>query len=336
MSIVTHERSPGNAPASADAAGRAAGEPIRPKPAWIGRALREPLLHFLVIGVLLFGGYSLINRHQDASPDIERIVITEDDLRQLAVSWLAQGRDKPTPEQLRSLVDERATEEMLGREATALGLDKDDEVIKRRLAQKMDFLLADIAALAPPTDSDLANWFAAHKAEFTKPPRIGFRHLYFASDRRGQDAQSAARAALPLVAGRPPASLASANIADPFMFRDNYVDVTPEQMTKEFGGSFATALFDLRPGDWRGPIQSGYGWHLIWVDSYEAPRAPPLEEVKPAVVQAWTEATYREVKQRAMNEIRSRYQVVTPPLDKVRLDDLAVVPRSDPGPLGGD
>jgi len=336
MSIVTHESGPGSAAASTDAAGRAAGEPVRPEPAWIGRALREPLLHFLVIGVVLFGGYSLINRREEVSPDAQRIVITEDDLRQLAVSWLAQGRDKPTPEQLRSLVDEKATEEMLVREATTLGLDKDDEVIKRRLAQKMDFLLADIAALAPPTDAELASWFAAHEAEFTKPPRIGFRHLYFASDRRGQDAQSAARAALPLVAGRPPAPLAAANIADPFMFRDNYVDVTPEQMAKEFGGGFATALFDLRPGDWRGPIQSGYGWHLVWVDSYEAPRVPSLEEVKPDVVQAWTEAKYRDVKQRAMNEIRSRYQVVTPPLDKVNLDDLSVMPPSDPGPLGGD
>lgn len=331
MSTLTDDARPLDSSSSADATVRTGVE----RRSWIGRTLREPLLHFVVLGIVVFGGYQLLDRQPEAASGAQRIEITKDDLRQLAVVWLAQGREKPTPEQLRSLVDEKAAEEMLMREAIALGLDKNDEVIKRRLAQKMDFLLADIAALAPPTDEELTTWYAAHKAEFTKPPRMRFRHLYFASDRRGEDAQSAARAALPLVAGRPPASLMTANIADPFMFRDNYVDVTPEQMAKEFGGSFAKALFELQPGDWRGPIESGYGWHLVWIDSYEAPRVPTLEEVRPVVAQAWQGEKYREVKGRAMDEIRSRYEVIVPPLDNLKLDDLTVAP-SDPGTLGGD
>ncbi|CAH1661043.1 peptidylprolyl isomerase [Chelatococcus asaccharovorans] len=331
MSTLTDDGRPRGTSLSADATGRAG----TGRSAWIGRALREPLLHFVVLGVLVFGGYRLIDRPPEASAGSQRIEITKDDLRQLAVVWLAQGREKPTPEQLRSLVDEKAAEEMLMREAIALGLDKNDEVVKRRLAQKMDFLLADIAALAPPTDDELTTWYTAHKAEFTKPPRIRFRHLYFSSDKRGANARAAAEASLPLVAGRTPASLAESDIADPFMFRDNYVDVTPEQMAKEFGGAFAQALFELRPGDWRGPVESGYGWHLVWIDSSEAPRVPTLEEVRPIVAQAWQAEKYREVKQRAMDEIRSRYAVIVPPLDNLNLDDLAVVP-SDPGTLGGD
>lgn len=331
MSTLTDDARPLDTSSSADATGRVGAG----RSAWIGRALREPLLHFVVLGILVFGGYRLIDRQPEASAGSQRIEITKDDLRQLAVVWLAQGREKPTPEQLRSLVDEKAAEEMLMREAIALGLDKNDEVIKRRLAQKMDFLLADISALAPPTEAELTSWFEAHKAEFTKPPRMRFRHLYFSYDRRGQGSRAAAEASLSLVAGRSPASLAETDIADPFMFRDNYVDVTPEQMAKEFGGAFAKALFELRPGDWRGPIQSGYGWHLVWIDSYEAPRVPTLEEVKAVVAQAWQGEKYREVKQRAMDEIRSRYEVVVPPLDNLNLDDLAIMP-SDPGPLGGD
>lgn len=301
--------------------GRPAGAPS----SWIGRALREPLVHFVVLGILLFGGYRLVDRQPQAPAGGQRIEITRDDLRQLAVVWLAQGREKPTQEQLRALVDEKATSEMLAREAIALGLDRDDEVIKRRLAQKMDFLLADVAALAPPTDEELTSWFEAHKAEFTKPPRIRFRHLYFSSDKRGQGARGAAEASLPLVAGRPPASVAATDIADPFMFRDYYADVTPEQMAKEFGGAFAKALFELRPGEWRGPIESGYGWHLVWIDAYEAPRVPTLEEVKPTVAQAWQQEKYREVRQRAMDEIRSRYEIVVPPLGNLNTDDLTVV-----------
>lgn len=295
---------------------------------WLGRAVREPLVHFLVLGAVVLGGYKVLDQ-QPPSPSAQRIEITKDDLRQLVVVWLAQGREKPTREQLQGLVDQKASSEMLVREAIALGLDKDDEVIKRRLAQKMDFLLADVAALAPPTDKELVTWFEAHKAEFTKPPRIRFRHLYFSSDRHGQGARAAAEAALKLVAGKPPASLA-VDIADPFMFRDYYADVTPEQMATEFGGPFAKALFELQPGDWRGPVESGYGWHLVFIDSHEEPRVPTFEEVRPTVVQAWQAEKYDEVKQRAMNEIRSRYQVVAPSLKDVNIDDLTIV--APPGP----
>ena len=324
MSILTEDGRPLGTSSSANTTERADAR----RPAWIGRALREPLVHFVVLGILVFGGYRLMDRQPEAPAGSRRIEITKDDLRQLAVVWLAQGREKPTPEQLRALIDQKATSEMLVREATALGLDKNDEVIKRRLAQKMDFLLADIAALAPPTDAELTAWFAAHKADFTKPPRIRFRHLYFSSDKRGPNARAAAEASLPLVAGRSPASLAETQAADPFMFRDYYADVTPEQMAKEFGGAFAKALFELKPGDWRGPVESGYGWHLVWIDSYEAPRVPTLEEVRPIVAQAWQAERYLEVKQRAMDEIRSRYEVVTPSLNDVKIEDLAVVPSA--------
>lgn len=300
---------------------------------WARRLLREPLVHFVVLGVLVFGGYRLLHQQPRVSASATRIEITNDDLRQLAVVWLAQGREKPTPQQLRALVEQKAMSEMLVREAIALGLDRNDEVIKRRLAQKMDFLLADIASLTPPTDADLAAWYAAHKAEFTMSPRMGFRHLYFASDKRGPGARAAAQASLSLIAGKSPATLGAAFIADPFMFRDYYADVTPEQMAKEFGGAFANALFQLRPGDWRGPIQSGYGWHVVWVDSYEPPRVPPLEEIRPIVAQAWQEEKYREVKQRAMEEIRSRYQVVAPPLDKVDIDKLTIAPSGSNAPV---
>lgn len=324
MSTLTDDGRPLGRSSSAKATGSAASG----RRAWIGRALREPLVHFVILGVLVFGGYRLINRQAAAPADSQRIEITKDDLRQLAVVWLAQGRDKPTPEQLRALVDQKASEEMLVREAIALGLDKNDEVIKRRLAQKMDFLLADIAALAPPTDAELTTWFEAHKAEFAKPPRIRFRHLYFSSDKRGEGARAAAEASLQRVAGHSPASLGAADVADPFMFRDYYADVTPEQMAKEFGGAFAKALFALRPGNWRGPIESGYGSHLVWIDSYEAPRVPTLEEVRLIVAQAWQAEKYREVKQRAMDEIRSRYKVVAPSLDDVKIDELTIAPSN--------
>lgn len=152
---------------------------MRDKSGWIGRALREPLMHFVVLGILVFGGYKLVDRQPQTAGNSQRIEITEDDLRQLVVVWLAQGRPMPSLDQIRALVDQKATSEMLVREATALGLDNDDEVIKRRLAQKMDFLIADIAVLDPPSEKELESWFAANRSDFAKPPRLSFRHLYF-------------------------------------------------------------------------------------------------------------------------------------------------------------
>jgi peptidyl-prolyl cis-trans isomerase C len=102
--------------------------------------LREPLLHFLLIGTALFVGYRVLNPNADAAAQSNRIELTQDDLLQMSVAWLAQGQPAPTPEQMRNLVEHRVREEILYREALALGLDKGDTIVRRRLAQKMEFL----------------------------------------------------------------------------------------------------------------------------------------------------------------------------------------------------
>lgn len=287
------------------------------------RLLHEPLLHFLVVGALLFGAYQYVNDEPDTSVDTQRIELTQNDIRQLAVSWLAQGRPLPTPDQLRSLVDQKVTEEILFREAVSLGLDRDDEIIKRRLAQKMDFLAADLAAIEEPTRAELTEWFSKNSDRFALPPHVSFTHLYFSPDKHGDGARDAATATLGLIVGNPPGSPEVAAAGDPFMFRNYYGDSTPEQVAKEFGPNFAESLFQFEPRSWRGPIQSGYGWHLVWIDSIEPGRIPAFEEVEPNVKSAWLDDRYREIKQTALEEMRSRYNVVVPSLDDIDLQSLA-------------
>jgi hypothetical protein len=154
--------------------------------------LREPLLHFLLVGTLIFAVYALLNPAANRTDQTNHIVLTKDDLRQLAVHWLAQGRAPPTADEMRALVEQKVSEEILFREAVALGLDKDDEIIKRRLAQKMDFLAADVVAFQDPSDAELRAWFAQNASRFALPPRASFRHLYFSSD-RGPGARDAKR-----------------------------------------------------------------------------------------------------------------------------------------------
>jgi peptidyl-prolyl cis-trans isomerase C len=289
----------------------------------VRRWLREPLLHFLLAGAAIFAVYELLNPTAGRITQTDRIVLTKDDLRQLTIGWLAQGRSAPTPEQMHALVEQKVREEILSREAVALGLDRDDEMIKRRLAQKMDFLAADVAALQEPSAAVLRDWFAQNSGRFALPPRLSFRHLYFSFD-RGSGAHDAAAAVLAKIAGQPADATEAAAAVDPFMFRDYYGDRAPEQIAKEFGPDFAKALFQLEPGAWRGPIRSGYGWHLVFVDATEPGRIPAFEEVEPDVKSAWLDQKQREIKHTAFGAMRARYTVVVPPIEATDLTDLRI------------
>jgi peptidyl-prolyl cis-trans isomerase C len=285
----------------------------------VRRWLREPLVHFLLAGAAIFAVYQLVSPAATRTDRVNQVLLTTDDIRQLAVQWLAQGRPPPTADQMRGLVEERVRQEILSREAVALGLDKGDEIIKRRLAQKMDFLAADVAAMQDPGDAELGAWFALNSDRFALPPRASFRHLYFSLDRLG--ARDRAAAVLDKISGKPADTLESAG-ADPFMFQDYYAERSPEQIAKEFGPGFAKAVFQIKSGAWQGPIQSGYGWHLVFVDTIEPRRVPSFEEVGPEVKSAWLDEKQREIKRIAFGAMRARYTVVVPPIESVDLGSL--------------
>src|SRR5215510_2686912 len=191
----------------------------------LGRLLREPLIQFLALGLLLFIVYRAL--HRTAGPQPGRIELTADDLRQIGLAWVAQGRPAPMPAEMQALVDGRVREEILYREALALGLDKDDTIVRRRMAQKMDFLFEDVAALREPADDELRVWFEKNAARFTLPARATFRHLYFSPDRRGQHARDDAAVALATIAHEPMGSPVATRLGDRFMFQDYYGDRSP-------------------------------------------------------------------------------------------------------------
>ena len=301
------------------------------------RHLRDPLLHFVLAGGLLFAAWSAFSPEAQQAADPTRIELTQDEMKQLALSQIAQGLPLPDAGQLHALGEERAMQRILAREAVAFGLDRDDEIIERRLAQKMDFLLADLSELTSPTHDEVASWYAARADRFTQPPRISFRHLYFSPDGRGDAAaRTAATAALPKIAGLPMDAAAPAGVGDRFMFQDFYGGRTPEEIGKAFGPDFAAALLTVQPGTWAGPIRSGYGWHLVRIDALEPARMPALDEIEADVRAAWTEERYTEIRKRAEDDMRARYTVVVPELDPADLVDLsapltASVPYSELG-----
>ena len=279
----------------------------------IRRWAREPLLHFLVIGAALFVIYHWLNPTATNSDTSRRIELTNDDIRQLEISWTAQWQRPPTPEEMRNLVEDKVRQEILYREGLALGLDRGDTIVKRRLAQKMEFLTDDVSALRDPSLDELKKWYAKNGSQFSLPSRITFRHLYFSPDKRGAQARDAAASALAKLPGKAADTIDLTTLADPFMFQDHYGESTPDQVANVFGAKFAEELFKLRPGAWNGPVESGLGWHLVWVDSITPGRMPEFEEVDISQIKSqWLSAQRAETKHELFEAMRARYEIVLP------------------------
>ena len=278
----------------------------------IARWLREPLLQFLLVGVLLFALWKVVNPHSADPGPANRIVLTEDDLKQLATTWMLAGRAPPTAQQMQSLVDDRVREEVLYREALALGLDKDDTIVKRQLARKMEFLTEDVSKLEAPQAGELKAWFEKNKERFALPPRVSFRHIYFSPDRRGKNVRADAERAQSELAGKPMDAPAVATAGDPFMFQQYYGDRPFDEIARQFGPQFARALIAVTPGAWAGPIASGYGWHVIFAESITPQRLPDFDDIEPEVKAAWMEDRRNDTRGQLYKAMRARYEVVLP------------------------
>jgi hypothetical protein len=277
------------------------------------RFLREPLVHFLLIGALLFGLYGLAPPgHPMAAAPSKEIRLSLSEVTQLTQLFQSQWRRAPTPPELERMVENKVQQEILYREALAMGLDKDDEIVKRRMAQKMQFLAEDVAAAREPTATELSVWFEKNSARFAQPPRLSFRHLYFSPDRRGVRARDDAQHALAKLAGQPVDAAVASSLADPFMFQEYYRDRAPEFLGKEFGPQFALAVAKLAPGSWQGPIESGFGWHLVFVDTVVPGRVPAFEEIEADARAAWLGEQKALAWDKAYKAMRARYTVLLP------------------------
>jgi peptidyl-prolyl cis-trans isomerase C len=275
------------------------------------RGLREPLIHFLLIGLALFVIYSFLFSSPGNQSNSNRIELTAADLNQLQVTSMAQWQRPPTPDEMRGLIETRVRQEVLYREALAMGLDQNDEIIKRRLAQKMEFLGEDVSALGTPSSEELKAWFEKNAAKFAQPGRLTFRHLYFSPDKRGPQTKRDAEATLQKLGVQPARESA---LGDRFVDQNYFADCSSEQVTKVFGSKFSESLFKLTSkGSWQGPLESGLGWHLVWIETITPGRIPSFEEVEPEQLKSeWTTEKREETKRKAFAAISKRYEIVLP------------------------
>lgn len=285
------------------------------------RLVREPLIHFLLIGVSVFALQGLTAAPRDTASG-NRIVIDAGDLGQLARLWERRWQRAPTPDEMRGLIAERVREEVFYREALALGLDRDDVVIRRHLAQKFAFLTDDLSAARGPDIPELAAWYAANQERYRTPARISFTQIYFSPDRRGAAAGPEARLILArLRAGEP--GLDPGVLGDGRLLDATYEDQTAQQVEALFGRAFAASLFPLEVGTWAGPIRSGYGLHLVHVGKMTPGTVPPLGEIEERVRNDWAYEQRQRANEAVYRELLARYSVT------IEATDPSVGGRSD-------
>jgi peptidyl-prolyl cis-trans isomerase C len=277
------------------------------------KLLKDPLVHFLCVGALIFVAFSWLNPRA-ADPGDRTIEVTSGTVQRLEDTWTRQWRRPPDPQELAGLIEDYIHEEVLYREAMAMGLDRDDTIIRRRLAQKMEFLSEDLGMLVEPSEAELREFFAERSADFAEPARVSFNHLYFSPDQRGTSA--AADAELALAELRAAGIIDAGNRGDHFLMQQQYEGLTARDAAQLFGKTFADALFELPAGDWQGPVESGFGWHLVRITAREPSRIPEFEEVRNEVRREFDYDRQRATRAATYEALRSRYRIVIRPAEK--------------------
>jgi hypothetical protein len=268
--------------------------------------LREPLLHFFVLGAILFAAYGAINRTTEPQP--QAITVSAGQVEHLATVFSNTWQRPPTPEELRGLIDQFVREEIFSREAVKLGLDQNDTVIRRRLQQKMEFVSEDISSLKEPTDAELAQYLAQHPDAFRQDARHSFHQIFLNAEKRGDRVQADVDALLTqlrAVAG----SDGAADMGDSTLLPRRMTGESQRKIEGIFGAEFARALGGAKVGEWIGPIRSSYGLHLVRVDQRDDGRLPELAEVREAVQREWANEHQTEAARRFYETLKSRYQV---------------------------
>jgi hypothetical protein len=263
--------------------------------------VREPLLHFLLIGLALFLWYG---RVAPAGTDPSRIVVTQAQVDLMVRQFQATWSRPPTPPELRGLVDAYVTDEMLFREGRALGLGEDDAVIKRRIRQKYQVMSEEMLATTPPTDAELTKYLASHADRFRSSGTVTFEQIIVADAGAGAEREvELARKALE--DGADPA-----NVGRPTMLPLNEGGASLDLVARDFGQEFVRQLAQAPLGQWYGPVQSSFGTHVVRVTQRTPGALPPLDEIRVAVTREWE----RERRERALEanlaELRRRYPVV--------------------------
>lgn len=265
----------------------------------MGKLIREPLLHFLLLGTALFALYGWVN---DGLPGAQNeIVVSRGQMRSLEAQFVRVWQRPATPQELLGLVDNWVREEILFREGLLMGLDRDDPIVRRRIAQKVEFIL-DSAIPATPTETELQAWLDTHGEKYSIERQYSLRQVFFDPARHGE-----ATASL-ISSGQAALKKGSTVAGDPTMLPAT-LTASASQVARVFGGEFEISLRTLPLGGWEGPVRSGFGLHLVELTVRAADRKASLREVREAVTRDLLHARVEEANAAFYEKMKATYNV---------------------------
>lgn len=268
------------------------------------KIFRDPITHFVLIGLLLVGLNHFWNVWQGERGRM--IVVSAPEIERLEKIWASTAGRLPTGEDRQQIIDQYVQEEALVREAERLGLDDGDTIIRRRMAQKMDFLVSDEAAAGKPTDAELKRWFEKHRERFAASEMRSFTHVYFSPEKHGSQVEAVARKAL--------AQLRSGadwkSLGDPFIQKRSYAAVPEREVTRLFGPEFAKTIFQLGANRWSEPVGSAFGLHLVRIEAIDKAAQAQFAPIRAEVLAEWQEDQRADAKRAALDELIGQYEVV--------------------------
>ncbi len=274
----------------------------------IAKFLKEPLLHFLVIGASFY----LINGlygEAEMSEDDRRIVISAGEVEWLQDSWKKRWSRPPTVEELDGIVRAYLRELVLAREAVAMGLDKDDTVIRRRLAQKLEYLSQDLVEFTDPSDEELAAYLNQNVAAYEAPAVATMTQIFYDPDKRDDQALVEAERQKNILNAREFDPDYVNGLGDTFFLQKYYPERSQSEIARLFGGGFAESVADLPVETWSGPVLSGYGVHLVYIHDRQAAVAPALDDVRNKVLQDWKDEKRKELSESYITNLIASYNV---------------------------
>ena len=277
---------------------------------FLARIVREPMVHFLVIGAAIFVLSARFGGEQAAAPR-DRIVVTEGRIQQLARIFTRTWQRPPTAQELRGLVDAHVKEEVYYREALKLGLDRDDTMIRRRLQQKMVFLAEPSEDALAATDTELKAYLAAHQAEFRIEPKLAFEQIFINPQRSKQPVDERTEKLLTEVSAAP-SDTDLRGLGDTTLLPHAMRLAPVSVIDRNFGKDFGEQLVQLPPNVWSGPIRSAYGVHLVRVTERREGHDPPLADVRAEVERKWRDAQRAAFRKAEYERLRSKYEIVLP------------------------
>jgi PPIC-type PPIASE domain len=262
----------------------------------MNKIFKEPLFQFLLIGFGLFLLYNLVNTEKAK----DEIVIDDFLINELAAKWKIKRTRQPNLAEIKGLVSLYIDQEVMYREALAMNLDHNDEIIKRRLAQKMEFISDEFAASLQPTQNMLREYYEAHKRNYQQPSVFSLKQVYFSEDKRKtafEDAQKALENTNP------------ENLGDPLSVPSSYTNTASNRIAIDFGTAFAGALDTLPLGKWVGPVRSGFGVHLVFIENKKPAGFYTFEEVADKVNVDYNFEASNDFKKELITSLLENYKI---------------------------